>query len=94
MPDPTAPGSAGTPFAPHSLVQVRVGPATISLYLVVDPLMQPHERVHASHINKTALSVQNIDLRQQLDAFGTQLNLSVTVNGPINDLFHFFYDSW
>jgi hypothetical protein len=54
--------------------------------------MQPHEHAHA--FNKTALSTQNIELRLQLDALGTQLNLSATVNGTINDWFCFFYDSW
>ncbi len=93
---PTFSGSVmlGTPFALRLLVQVRVGPATIGLYPVVDPSMPPHERVHAFHINKTALAAQNIDIRLQLDALGTQLNLSATVDGTINDWFHFFYDSW
>jgi hypothetical protein len=94
MSDPPAPASLGTPFAPRLLVQVRVRPATIGLYLVVDPLMPPHERAHAFHINKTALTAQNIDIRLQLDALGTQLNLSATVDGTINDWFRFFYDSW
>jgi hypothetical protein len=56
--------------------------------------MPPHERGHAFHINKTGLAAQNIDTRLQLDALGTQLNLSVTVDGTINDWFCFFYDSW
>ncbi len=56
------PAPSGTPFAPKSLVQVCVGPTTINLYPVFDQTMLPHERVHAFHINKTALSTQNIDL--------------------------------
>jgi hypothetical protein len=88
------PVSLGTPFAPRLLVQVRVGPATIGLYPVVNPFMPPHERAHAFHINKTVLAAQNINIRLQLDALGTQLNLSVTVDGTINKLFRFFYDSW
>jgi hypothetical protein len=56
--------------------------------------MPPHERVHAFHINETALAAQNINTRLQLDALGRQLNLSMTVNGTINNWFHFFYDSW
>jgi hypothetical protein len=94
MPDLPAPRSMGTPFAPRLLVQVRVGPATVGLYPVIDPLMPPHERVHAYHINKTALAAQNIDTRLQLDALGTQLNLSATVDSTVKDWFHFFYDSW
>ncbi len=84
----------GTPFVMCLLVPVRVGPTTISLYPVVNPLMQPHKHAHAFHINKTALFAQNIDLRLQLDALGTQLNLSTMVDGTINNWFHFFYDSW
>ncbi len=84
----------GTPFAPFLLVPVWVGPTTISLYPVINPLMQPHKRAHALQINKTALSAQNINLRLQLNALGMQLNLSAMVDGTINDWFCFFYDSW
>jgi hypothetical protein len=93
MSDPPPPASMGTSFALHLLVQVQVGPATIGLYPVVNPLMPPHEHAHAFHINKTALAAQNIDTRTQLDAPSTQVNLSVTVDGTINDWFRFFYDS-
>ncbi len=81
MAEPPVPASLGTPFAPRQLVQVRVGQVTIGLYPVVDPSMSPHERAHAFHINKTALAAQNIDIWLQLDALGTQLNLSTTVDG-------------
>jgi hypothetical protein len=94
MSDLPVPASMGTPFAPHLLVQVRVGPATIGLYPVVDPSMPPHECAHTFHINKTTLAAQNIDTWLQLDALGMQLNLSVTVDGTINDWFRLFYDSW
>jgi len=94
MPDPPAAGGIGTPFAPRTLVPVRVGSYTIMLYPIVDPSMLPHERAHAFHYNKTALAAQNIDLRLQLDALGTQLNLIATVDGTINDWIRFFYDSW
>ena len=94
MPDPPVAGGIGTPFAPRALVPVRVGSNTIMLYPVVDQSMLPHERAHAFHYNKTALAAQNIDLRLQLDALGTQLNLIVMVDGTINNCFRFFYDSW
>jgi hypothetical protein len=84
----------GTPFAPHLLVQVRVQPTTIGLYLVVNPLMAPHKQVHAFHIDKNTLAAQNINTRLQLDALGMQLNLSMTVDSTINNWFRFFYDSW
>jgi hypothetical protein len=94
MSDPPTLAGMGTPFAPRWLVQVRVGPTTISLYPVVNQSMQPHKHAHAFHINKTALSTQNIDLWLQLDALGMQLNLSATVKGTIKNWFCFFYDSW
>jgi hypothetical protein len=79
------PAPLGTPFAPKSFVQVHVGPTTINLYPVINQTMLPHERVHAFHINKMVLSAQNIDLQFQLDTLGNQLNLSMTVNGTMND---------
>jgi len=56
--------------------------------------MATHERAHAFHVNKTALSLQNIDLRIQLNALGHQLNLSATVEGVITDWLRYFYDFW
>jgi hypothetical protein len=94
MPDPPSAGAMGTPFALRALVPVRVGALTIMLYPIVDPSMLPQEQAHAFHYNKTALAAQNIDLRLQLDALGTQLNLIATVDGTINDWLRFFYDSW
>jgi hypothetical protein len=94
MSDPPMPASMGTPFTLHLLVQVRVGPVSIGLYLVVNPSMLPHECAHAFHINKTMLAAQNIDTRLQLDALGMQLDFSATVDGTINNWFRFFYDSW
>jgi len=92
---PRAPDSGG-PFIPHALVPVNVGRSTVNLYPIIDidPSMAMHERAHAYHINKTALSSQNIDLRVQLDALGHQLNLSATVEGVINDWLRYFYDRW
>ncbi len=78
--------SSGGPFAPRALVTVNIGRATVNLYPVINQSMATHERAHAFHINKTALSLQNIDLRAQLNALGHQLNLSATVEGVINDL--------
>jgi len=56
--------------------------------------MATHERAHAFHINKIALSSQNMDLRVQLDALGHQLNLSATIKGVINNWLQYFYDRW
>jgi len=86
--------SSSGPFAPRALVPVNTGRGTVNLYPVIDQTMATHERAHAFHINKTALSSQNIDLRVQLDALGHQLNLSATVDGVINDWLRYFYDRW
>ena len=90
---PRAPDSGG-PFIPRTLMPVNVGHSTVNLYPIIDPSMATHERAHAYHINKTALSSQNIDLRVQLDALGHQLNLSATVEGVTNDWLRYFYDRW
>ena len=73
------------PFAPQAVLPVNVGRATVNLYPVIDQSMAPHERAHVFHINKTALLLQNINLRVQVDALGHQLNLSATIDGVIND---------
>ncbi len=56
--------------------------------------MQPHEHVHAYHINLTALKSQNIEPRLQLEALGRQLNLQATVDGVISDWSCFFHNHW
>ncbi len=75
-------------------MQVNVGRATVNLYPVIDQNMAPHERAHAFHINNTALLLQYINLRVQLNALGHQLNLSATVDSIINDWLWYFYDRW
>ena len=86
--------SSGGPFAPRALVPINVGQATVILYPIIDQSMATHEQAHAFHINKTALSLQNINLHVQLDALGHQLNLSATVEGVITDWLWYFYDRW
>jgi hypothetical protein len=73
---------------------VTVGCSTINLYPIIDGNMATHEQAHAFHINKTALLLQYIDLRVQLNALGHQLNLSATVEGVINDWLRYFYNRW
>ena len=58
---PNAPDSGG-PFIPCALVPVNVGRLMVNLYPIIDPSMATHKRAYAYHINKTALSLQNIDL--------------------------------
>jgi len=94
MTDAPRPAASSGPFAPRALVPVNIGRGTVNLYPVIDQSMATHERAHAFHINKTALSSQHIDLRVQLDALGHQLNLSATVDGVINDWLRHFHDQW
>ena len=63
---PRAPDSGG-PFIPRALVPVNVGHSTVNLYPIIDPSMATHEHAHAYHFNKTALLLQNINLRVQID---------------------------
>ena len=85
---------AGAPFAPRALVPISVGRSTVYVYPGIDSTMLPHERAHVYHINLTALTSQNLDLRLQLDALGHQLNLQAMVDGVVNDWLRFFYDHW
>ena len=84
--------SSGGPFAPRALVPINVGRVTVNLYPIINQSMATHERAHAFHINKTALSSQNIDLCIQLDALGHQLKMSATFEGVITDWLQYFYD--
>ena len=86
--------SSGGPFAPRVLVPINIGRATVKLYPIIDQSMATHKRAHAFHINKTTLSLQNIDLRIQLNALGHQLNLSATGEGVITNWLGYFYDRW
>jgi hypothetical protein len=84
----------GTSFAPKTLVPVLVGCTTVNLYPVVNTTMLVHEHAHAFQINKTALSLQALDLRVMLDALGAHLNLSASIEGMIKEWLWFFQDSW
>jgi hypothetical protein len=84
----------GMSFAPKTLVLVSVGCTTMNLYPVIDTTMLVHEHAHAFQINKTALSLQALNLRVMLDALGAQLNLSASAKGMIKEWLWFFQDSW
>ncbi len=94
MTNAPAPAALGAPFALRTLVPVSIGRTTVHVYPCVDSSMQPHERAHAYHITLIVLSLQNIDLRLQLNALGHQLNLQVTVDGVVNNWLRFFHDHW
>jgi hypothetical protein len=85
---------AGAPFAPRALVPISVGRLTVYMYPCIDSTMLPHERARVYHINLTALTSQNLDLRLQLDALNHQLNLQATLDGVVNDWLRFFNNHW
>ncbi len=72
-------------FAPLNPVNVPVGRMTIKLYLKIMPLMPVHEHVHAFQVNKSALKALPTNLRLVIDAFGAQLNASLTVKGILSN---------
>jgi hypothetical protein len=72
-------------FMPLDLVNVHVGRTTVKLYPKIGPRMQIWERVHAYQINKTALTNLHTELKLIIDAFGAQLNASLTTEGIISD---------
>ena len=94
MTDTKLPASHGTPFAPRALIPVAVGRTLVNLYAIIDPGMHVEERAHTFQINKTALASTPVDLRDQLNALGQQLNLAATVDGVQDDWLCFFHDSW
>ena len=94
MTDLKLPALHGTPFTPHALVPVAIGPATVNLYPVIDPGMPVEECAHAYQVNTTALASMPINLRLQLDALDQQLNLAAMVDGMRDDWLRFFQDSW
>jgi hypothetical protein len=75
-------------------VAVHLCSYTVSLYPVVDETMEVHERAHAFHVNKAALSLQTIPIWLQLDALGNQLNLAVTMDGVIHNWLRRYQDGW
>ena len=83
---------AGSQYTLRSLVAVCIGSYTVNLYPVVDETMEVHERAHAFHVNKAALSLQTIPTQLQLDALGNQLNLVVMMDGVIHDWLRHYQD--
>jgi hypothetical protein len=79
-------------FTPLDLVEVHVGCTTVKLYPKIGPAMQIWERAHAYQINKTALTNLPTDLKLIIDAFGAQLNASLTTKGIIRDFKRYFYN--
>jgi hypothetical protein len=81
-------------FAPLNFVDVPVRRITVKLYPKITPAMPVNERAHAFQVNKTALKDLPTILRLVTDAFGAQLNASLTVKGILSDWQRYFNEHW
>jgi hypothetical protein len=63
---------------------------TIKLYPKITPLMPVHERAHAFQVNKSVLKDLPTNLWLVIDAFGAQLNASLTVKGILSNWRRYF----
>jgi hypothetical protein len=72
-------------FAPLDLVDVPIGRITVKLYPKITPAMPVHERAHAFQVNKATLKDLSTNLRLVTDAFGAQLNASLTLKGILSN---------
>ncbi len=81
-------------FAPLDPVDVSVGRMNIKLYPKIMPLMPVYEHVHAFQVNKTTLKDLPTNLWLIIDAFGSQLNASLTVEGILSDWRRYFLEHW
>jgi hypothetical protein len=81
-------------FTPLELVDVHVGHMTVKLYPKIGPTMQIWEQAHAYQINKSALTNLPTDLKLIIDAFGAQLNASLTTEGIVSNFKRYFSDHW
>ena len=81
-------------FVSLDLIDVNVGRTTVKLYPKVGPAMQIWEHAHAYQIIKTALTNLPTDLKLIIDAFGAQLNASLTTEGIISDFKRHFSENW
>jgi hypothetical protein len=81
-------------FAPLDPVNVPPGRTTNKLYPKITPLMPVHKRAHAFQVNKSALKDLPTNLWLVIDAFGAQLNASLTVEGILSDWCWYFQERW
>ncbi len=81
-------------FAPIDPVNVPVGWMIVKLYPKIVPLMPVHEGTHAFQVNKSTLVDLPTNLWLFFDAFGAQLNASLTVEGILSDWRWFFNKHW
>jgi hypothetical protein len=81
-------------FAPLDPINVPVGWMVVKLYPKIVPLMPVHVCAHAFQVNKSALKDLPTDLWLVIDAFGAQLNMSLTVKGILSNWHGFFQEHW
>ena len=81
-------------FAPLDLVDVSVGCINVKLYPPLTKDMPVYERGHAYQVNKANLTNLSADFSLILDAFGTQLNASLMVEGIMRYWRRYFKDRW
>jgi hypothetical protein len=72
-------------FAPLDPINVPVGWMVVKLYPKIVPLMPVHVCAHAFQVNNSALKDLSTDLWLVIDAFGAQLNISLTVKGILSN---------
>ncbi len=81
-------------FAPLDPADVPVGRMVVKLYPKIVPLMPVHKRVHAFQVNKLALKDLPTNLWLVIDAFGAQLNASLTIKRILSNRHCFFQERW
>jgi hypothetical protein len=81
-------------FTPLDLVDVTVGRVSAKLYPKITLTMQIFDHAHTWQINKTALFNLPADFKLVIDAFGAQLNATLTVEGIVSNWKRFFADCW
>jgi hypothetical protein len=81
-------------FAPLNPVDVSVGWLNVKLYPKIMPSMPVYKRAHAFQVNKAALKDLLTNLWLIFDAFGSQLNASLTVEGILSDWCRYFFERW
>jgi hypothetical protein len=81
-------------FEPLDLVDVPVGRIMVKLYPKITPAMPVHECTHALQVNKATLKDLPTNLRLVTDAFGAQLNASLTVEGILSNCRRYFNKDW
>ncbi len=81
-------------FSPLDPVGVPIGRMTVKLYPKITAAMPVYERAHAFQVNKSALKDLPTNFWLVIDAFGTQLNSSSTVEGILSNWRRFFSKRW